>query len=155
MASSALYVGERGGARLFKIGRVGFDVGSLDAGLNAYTGTLRSERIFPAGPGGLVNFRRVVVHLMTNGSYEFTVKVWVDDRRTRLGDGSLQNITIAGSASGLSEVSEEIEIDSEGSHIQVEINVDSDDVTGIFLIESVMARGRIIRQSSTRSGEAE
>lgn len=154
MASSALYAGERSGARVFKVGRVGFDGGTQDLSADVYTGTFRTERIYPAGPGGLVNFRRVVINLLVTGDYEFTVKVWVDDTRTVLGSGATQTVTITGSSNGLSEITEEVEISAEGSHIQVELTVDSDDTSGIFLIEGIWGRGRVIRQTSSRSGEA-
>ena len=154
MADSALYVGERSGARIFKVGRVGFDTGTADLGSHVYTGTFRTERISPAGPGGLVNFRRIAIHLMATGTYTFSVKVWVDGVRTILGDETTQDVTITRAVGGLNEVTEEVEMEASGSHIQVEITVDSDDVTGLFLIESVSARGRVVRRSATRSAEA-
>lgn len=153
MAQSILYAGERSGARVFKVGRIGYDSGTADLGSHVYTGTYRTERIFPAGPGGLVKFRRVAIHLLASGSYTFTVKVWVDGARTVLGSGSTQTVSITGSPGTLNEVTEEIEIEAMGSSIQVEITVDSDDVTGVFLIEAIMGRGRVVRQSATRTGE--
>ncbi len=154
MAESSLYTGERDGARIFRIGRLGFDQGTQDLGANTYTGTFRSERIAPLGVGALINFRRVAIHLLSSGTYEFTVRVWVDDGRTELGTGVEQVTVINGGTGGLGEVTEEIEIEGEGSHIRVEITVDSDNITGIFLIESIQARGRPIREGSTRTGEA-
>ena len=99
MAQSSLYAGEKGGARIMKIGRIGFDevVGGGDLGSHVFTGTLRSERV---------------------------------------------------------EVTEEIEIEGTGSHIQIEITADSNDLKGIFLIESIKAKGRVIRLASGRSGVA-
>ena len=154
MAESSLYTGERGGARIFKIGRLGFDQGTSDLGSHVYTGTYRTERIAPLGPGGLINFRRVAIHLLSSGTYIFTVKVWVDDVRTQLADGTDQLATINAGAGGLTETTEEIEISAEGSHIRIEIQLDSDDLGGLFLIESIEARGRVVRESSTRTGEA-
>jgi len=154
MAESSLYAGERDGGRVFQIGRLGFDQGPSDLGANVYTGTFRSERISPAGVGGLVNFRRIAIHLMVSGSYTFTVKIWVDDGRTKLGTDATQEVTITGTAGGLKEVTEEVKIEANGSHCQVEITMDSDDITGIFLIESIRARGRVMRGSSTRGGVA-
>lgn len=156
MADSSLYAGERSGTncRIFKVGRVGFDTGTVDPGSNVYTGTFKTERIYPAGPGGLVNFRRVVIHVLASGSYTIKVKVWVDDTQTTLKSGAAQVVSIINTVSGLSEVSEEVKISKVGSFIQVEVTVDSDDVTGVFLIEGIWGRGRIIRQSSGRTGEA-
>ena len=152
MAESSLYAGERNGARVFRIGRIGFDEGPEDPGSTVYTGTFRSERIAPAGAGALINFRRVAIHLMSSGTYTFTVKVWVDDGRTTLASGTEQTVTVTGGGGALSETTEEVEIEGVGSHIQVEIVVDSDDVEGVFLIESILARGRVVRSSSGRTG---
>lgn len=154
MAESSLYVGERGGGRIFRVGRIGFDSPGDDLGSHTYTGTYRTERIAPAGRGGLVNFRRIGIHILSSGTYTFTVKIWVDDDRTVDGVGAAQAVTITGGDGALSETTEEVEIDAEGSHIQVEITVDSDDTTGLFLIEGIRARGRRIRRSSGRTGEA-
>lgn len=154
MAESSLYAGERDGGRVFQIGRLGFDQGSSDLTTTVYTGTIRSERIAPAGVGGLVNFRRISIHLLVSGSYTFTVKIWVDDGRTQLGTEATQEVTITGTAGGLKEITEDIKIEANGSHCQVEVTMDSDDITGLFLIEAIRARGRVLRGSSTRSGVA-
>lgn len=153
--ASSLYAGEHGGPRVFRIGRLGFDTGTSDPDSNVFTGSLKTERMHPAGVGGLVNFRRVDIHILSSGTYTFTVKVWVDDERTQLGDGSTQTITVSGGSGSLSESTEEIEISAVGESIQVEVTVDSDDVAGIFLIEGINARGRVIRQTGSRSGEAQ
>lgn len=154
MAESSLYAGEANGARVFRIGRIGFDQGTGDLGSHVYTGTYKSERIAPAGPGALVNFRRVAIHLLSSGTYTFTVKVWVDNDRSNTAGGVEQTVVVSGGRGALSEITEEVEIEAEGSHIQVEVTIDSDDITGIFLIEGIAARGRLVRQSSGRTGEA-
>ena len=157
MAQSSLYAGEKGGARIMKIGRIGFDevVGGGDLGSHVFTGTLRSERVAPAGVGALINFRRVAVHIMAYNDYEFTVKVWIDDGRTTRADGTTQTVTVSKTGgSELVEVTEEIEIEGTGSHIQIEITADSNDLKGVFLIESIKAKGRVIRLASGRSGVA-
>lgn len=74
--------------------------------------------------------------------------------RTQLQDGTDQLVTINGGGGGLSETTEEVEISAEGSHIRIEITLNSDDLGGLFLIESIDARGRPIRKSSTRTGDA-
>lgn len=154
MAESSVYAGERAGNKIFRLGRIGIDSGTADPGSTVYTGTIRTERIAPAGEGALVNFRRVSVHLLVSGSYTFTVKIWVDNGRSTLATGATQTVVITSTDSGLREVTEDIAIEAEGSHIQVEITVDSDDVGGIFLVEKIDARGRAIRGSATRSAEA-
>ena len=153
MAESSLYGGERGGGRIFRIGRIGFDQGPSDLGTHVYTGTWKTERFAPAGIGSLVNFRRVAIHLLTSGTYTFTVKIWVDDGQTRLADTSFQEVVISGGPGALRETTTEIALEAEGSHIQVEITLDSDDVTGLFLIERINAVGRVIRKSSSRGAE--
>jgi hypothetical protein len=111
MAESSLYAGERDGARVFQVGRLGFDQGTQDLSATVYTGTYRTERISPAGPNALVNYRRVAIHLLVSGSYTFTVKVWINDGRTQLGVGTEQEVTVTGTAGALQEVTEEIEIE--------------------------------------------
>jgi hypothetical protein len=154
MAESSLYAGERDGPRVFQIGRIGFDQGTQDLGSTVYSGTFRTERIAPAGEGALVNFRRVSIHLLSSGTYTFTVKVWVNDGRTALGTGSEQTVVVSGGGGSLQEITEDVKIEANGSHIQVEITADSDDINGIFLIESIRARGRVIRGTSGRAGVA-
>ena len=146
MAESSLYAGERGGGRIFKIGRLGFDQGATDLGAHVYTGTYRSERIAPAGVGALINFRRVAIHLLSSGTYTFTVKIWVDDGRTQLGDATTQTVVISGGSGAISETTEEVEIEATGSHIRVEVTADSDDILGVFLVEGIRARGRVLRR---------
>lgn len=151
MAESSLYGGERTGGKIFRIGRLGFDQGPSDFGTDVYTGVYRTERVQPAGPGALVNYRRIAIHLLASGTYTFTVKVWVDDGQTSSESGP-QTFTISGNGGNLREVTEEVVIEKEGSHVQVEISVDSNDITGLFLVESISARGRVLRESRTRSG---
>ena len=92
---------------------------------------------------------------MAYNDYEFTVKVWIDDGRTTRADGTTQTVTVSKTGgSELVEVTEEIEIEGTGSHIQIEITADSNDLKGIFLIESIKAKGRVIRLASGRSGVA-
>lgn len=157
MAESNLYAGERAGPRIFRIGRIGFDQGTADLGSYVYTGTYRTERFAPAGVGALINFRRVAIHLLVSGDYIFTVRIWVDDERTSTSTDPEQVVIFTSADDavlGEREVTREVELEAEGSHIQVEITVDSDDVDGIFLIEGIRARGRVIRRSSTRAGES-
>jgi hypothetical protein len=155
MAKSNLLAGDSAGPRIYRIGRIGFDQGSHDIGTQVYTGVYRTERIAPAGVGALVNFRRVAVHVLASDTYKFTVKVWVDNVRTSANDAPVQTVAISNSVGSLSEVTEEIAIEAEGSHIQIEIIVDSYDITGIFLIEGIRGHGRIARRASSRDSETE
>lgn len=153
MPSPVVFVGERSGARIFTLGRIGYDSAGDDLGSHTYTATARTERIFPGGPGALINFRRVVVHILADSTYSITIKVWVDGNRTTDGAGSTQTVTIAGGSGSLSEHTEEAAIEAEGSLIQVEVTVSSDSPTGLFLIEAINARGRVVRRGATRSSE--
>lgn len=152
MANSVIFAGEKAGGRIFKFGRLGYTNPGDDLGANTYTSKIKTERVYPAGPGALINFRRVVIHFFGSGPYEFVVKVWVDGVQTTLGDGTAQEVTITGNINTTSEISEEIEIAATGSNIQMEIAMDSDTMIGVFLLEQITARGRVIRQSSTRTG---
>lgn len=154
MAESSLYSGDRFGPTIYRIGRLGFDQGKYDLGTQPYTGTFRTERVAPAGVGALVNFRRVSIHLMASGHYTMTVRIWVDDERSKLSSGVAQTVVISRSPGVLREITEEVSVEAVGSHIQVEVSVVSDHVDGVFLIESVLARGRVMLLSSGREAES-
>jgi hypothetical protein len=135
-----LFIGERGGSRIYKVGRVGIDTGTADDG-GVYTGTLKTERFTPAGQDGLCYFRRVALRLWRTSAFALTMKVWVDERRTQVydttGHASDQTITITRGAPTFSpeETVVEASIWARGTSIQVQIEVASDSVTGIFLPE--------------------
>lgn len=153
MAGSSIYLGERTGARIFRLNRVGYDTAGADLGSHVYTGTFTTERITPAGPGSLVLFRGVCVNLYSSGTYSITVKVYVDDVQTKLGDGTNQTIVLASAVAREGKYSPEAAIEAYGSTIRVEVTVLSSAVTAPFAIESITASGRVIRGSKSRSGE--
>lgn len=153
MAGSSLYIGERSGARIFRLNRVGYDSAGADLGSHVYTATFRSERIAPAGLGALVLFRGVTINLYSSGTYSITVKVYVDDVQTKLGDNTAQTIVLASAVAREGKYSPEAAIEAVGRTIQVEVTVTSSAVTAPFMIESIIATGRVIRGAASRRGE--
>lgn len=154
MSGRSIFIGERAGARVFKLGRLGYDAGGSDLSSQVFIGTFRTERIAPAGPAGLINFRRVEIHVnVPAASYEYTVKVYVDNVQTVLGTGVSETVVINRTAAVAGEYTDEVAVQAVGNHIQVEITVDSNDVTTPFMIESITAHGRVLRGTNSRAGE--
>lgn len=149
----SMYFGQRDASRVLRLNRVGYDAAGNDNGSHTYTGTLRTERFSPAGPAGLVNFRKVVVHLYSSGTFNVTLKVWVDDVRTRLGDGTTQTIVITGATAVEGEYALEAAIEAQGKHIRVELTADSNVNTAPFFIEAITAHGRAVRGVIGRASE--
>lgn len=162
MAKSAVLIGEPDGGKIYQAGRVGFDAGSpvsLDSGSQSYTGTLKSERISPAGEGGLCVFRRVALRVLRSGSFEVTMKVYVDDEQTKIySSGSTQvdqAVVISRTNRALGETVIEADLEAVGTFIQVEIVVESGDVTGVFLPESIETHYRPIKAAKSRGAETQ
>lgn len=152
-----VYAAENSGARVYRIGRVGLDSGTQDAG-GVFTSTLRTDKFSPAGENGLVLFRRVSVRIWHTGTYTFTMKIYVDGVQTQIYSGSTQidqTITIVRAApiSSPAEQVEEADISAVGTYVEVEIAIDSDDLTGVFLPESIELHGHVIRQTKSRTAE--
>ena len=78
-----VFVAESGGPRIYKLGRVGLDAGTMDDG-GTYTGLLRTERSSPVGEDGLANFRRVAVRIFHTGFFNMTAKIFVDGEQTQI-----------------------------------------------------------------------
>lgn len=148
--SAPIYVCEVGQRRLYKVGRVGFDSGTADAG-GTYTATLRTEKISPTGEFGLSHFRRIGFRIFRTGSFTITVKVYVDGVQTKIFDSSSakidQVITITKAAPTISpeETLVDADIDASGTYIEVELTVASNQVTGVFLPEELDIHYRPIR----------
>lgn len=147
-----LFVVEATGARLYKMGRVGFDSGSADPGGN-FTATMRTEKISPAGELGYCQFRRIGFRVFRTGSFTITVKVFVDGVQTQIYDASSvkvnQTIVIAKAAPSISPEETEVEADisANGTYIEVELTVTSNNVSGLFLPEELEVHYRPIRQA--------
>lgn len=139
-------------ARVYKMGRVGFDSGATDPG-GSYTATLRTEKISPAGELGYCHFRRIGFRIYRTGSFTLTAKVYVDGVQTQIFDSSSvkvnQTIVIEKTAPVLSpeETLVEADIDAKGSYVEVELTVSSGSVTGVFLPEELEVHYRPIRQA--------
>lgn len=152
-----VYAAENTGARIYRIGRVGFDSGLQDAG-GIYTATLRTDKFTPAGEDGLVQFRRVAIRIWHTGAYELVMRVYVDGVQTSYyvtNTVTAQQVTFTRSAptSSPAEQVEEADIEKIGTSIEIELVLNSDDVTGIFLPETIEIHGRVIRQSKSRTAE--
>ncbi|KKL97823.1 hypothetical protein LCGC14_1830570 [marine sediment metagenome] len=165
-----IITGDYSGSRIYTIGRVGYDSAGDDEG-GVFTASLRSERFSPAGEGGLVTFRRIQARIWHTGAFSGIMKAFIDGVQTQIfSSGALVDQSVAFSASAPTEVGSDggaetiIEMDvgvlpdvngnskgSSGTYIEVEISVDSDDVTGIFLPESFWIGHRVIRAGLQRS----
>jgi len=138
--------------RIYKFGRVGFDSGSGDPGAN-FTATMRTEKISPAGDLGLCQFRRIGFRIYRTGAFTLTVKVYIDGIQTKIFDASSnkvdQTIVIAKAAPSISpeETLVEADIDGQGSYIEVELTVTSNNITGVFLPEELDIHYRPLRQA--------
>lgn len=152
-----VFAAENAGPYVYRIGRVGLDTGSQDTG-GVFTGTLRTDKFSPAGENSLTHFRRVSVRIWHTSFYSFTMTVYVDGVQTQVYSGStLTNqsvfFTRGAPTTSPAESVEEADINAHGTSIEVEITVDSDDISGIFLPESIEVHGRVIRPALSRGAE--
>src|SRR5687767_9427184 len=112
--------------RVYKFGRVGFDSGSSDPG-GAFTATLRTEKISPAGEHGKCHFRRIAFRIFRTSNFTMSVKVYVDGVQTKVYDASSakvdQVISIVKDAPTISpeETMVEGDINAQGTYIEVEL----------------------------------
>ena len=154
-----IYLGESGGSRIYKVGRTGLDTGTADTG-GAYTGTLKTEKISPAGEDGLCYFRRVAIRCWHTGGYTMTVTVYVDGAQTQVysattGVKETQSVTfvVAAPTSSPAETISEIDLtEAHGTFIEVQVVAVSTNVTGVWLPESVEVHYLPLRQAKSRGG---
>lgn len=145
--------------RVYKFGRVGFDSGQSDPG-GAFTATMRTEKISPAGENGKCHFRRVAFRIFRTGSFTISVKVYVDGVQTKVYDSSSnkvdQVISITKSAPSISpeELLVEGDIDARGTYIEVELTVTSSNIAGLFLPEELNVHFRPMRQAKQEGAES-
>jgi hypothetical protein len=136
------FIGAADGAGVYKVGRVGLDLGSADPG-GAFTGTFKTERFSPAGEDGLCEFRRVALRIWRTSKFTLTLTVWVDDLPTQVysltGVASDQSLVVSRGTPAVSpeEIVVEMEIRARGTFIQVQGDVVSSSVSGVFLPESL------------------
>jgi hypothetical protein len=147
-------VAENGGNHLYAIGRVGLDTGTADDG-GVYTGLLRTERISPAGEGGLVHFRRVLLRVWHSGAFAGTLRAYVDETQTQVYSGPVlvdqaYAFSHAAPLASPDETLVEMDVNAVGTFIEVELEVDSDAITGVFLPEVIAVGCRILRPGRQR-----
>ena len=159
--TTPVYVPELDGSRIYKVGRVGYETGTEDAG-RVYTGLMRSEKISPQGEAGWCRFRRVVLRVRHTSTFTCAVRVYVDGVQTTVYDQTdmltgatvLQEVTFAEEAPSNppDEVILQVDVIAKGTYIEVELECDSDDVAGTFLPESLEVHYVPVR--GTRQGDA-
>lgn len=136
-----IFLMEYNGDRIYQIGRVGIDTGTADDG-GVYTGYVRTEKWAPLGEGEDVYFRKVVCKVRHSGTFECKLRAYVDDRQTQYYSSGVltnQEATFTGAINSGDENPKEslleFEISARGNHIEVELEVVSNKVTGFFLPE--------------------
>lgn len=156
-----VFISERNGSRIYRVGRVGYDSGDQDTG-GSYVGTLKSENQSPLGEQGLCHFRRISMRIRHTGAFTMTLTVYVDGQQTQIYDSNsvLVDQTISftqGVPTGVSpaEALLEADISAKGTYIQVRIQVTSTNVTGIFLPESFDVSYRPLREAKTATAESQ
>jgi len=164
MANTLVYLGEIGTGKIYRVGKVGFDSGataSYDPNSTAFTGTLKTERMSPAGENALVRFRRVALRVLQSGGWTVKFTIWVDDKQTQTYDNDTagspkvdQTITISNPSTdtgALKEALIEADIDAVGTYIQVQIELVSSDITGVFMPESIETQVQVMRETVSRA----
>lgn len=158
-----VFFGQRNGPWIFKVGRAGYDPGQLDAGGSSYTAKWATEKISPAGANALLHFRRITLKVRRTGSFTLKMRALVDDVRTKVYDVNGvsvdQEVTFTKAAPTVQEEQEtylDMDIDARGTHVEVEWDVVSTDVEGVFLPERLDVHARVLRESKQEgSAEAE
>jgi len=153
-----IITGDRDSSRVYTIGRVGYDSSGDDQG-GVFSANLRTERLSPAGEGGLVVFRRIQARIWHTGAFSGTMVAYVDGVQTQdYSTGALADQSMAFSASaptavgsdGGAETIIEMDLSAYGTYIEVEMSVDSNNVTGVFLPESFWIGHRVVRAGLQR-----
>lgn len=142
------------GNRVYAAGRVGLDTGPDDVG-GPYTALMRTERFSPAGEDGLVHFRRVMLRVWHTGAFSGTLRCYVDEAQTQYYVGSTATdqelaFSVDAPVTSPDEALVEMDISAVGTFIQVELEVDSDAITGVFLPESIIVGARVLRPGRQR-----
>lgn len=167
MANTVVLFGEAGSNSIYQIGKVGYDSGPsgalyTDPDDTPFTGTLKTERISPAGEDALVRFRRVALRAYKVGTWAATFTVWVDDVQTKIWDNDGDSVTFGeqldqvvtitseSDDTGEGEAVIEVDIDATGTFIQVQVELQSDEIQGYFLPESIEVHLQAIREAKSR-----
>lgn len=155
-----IFIAAKNDHKLYRIGRVGYDSGDQDPG-GAYVATLKSERISPAGDHGYVHFRRIGLRVLHSGTFTITMRVYVDDVQTTIYNASstavAQEIVFTKTApsSATAEALLEADISAKGTFVQVELEITSTNVSGVFLPEEVELHARAIRGVIEHAAESQ
>jgi len=151
--STRLLVAQNGGSKIYALGRTGFDSGTADVG-GVYSALLRTDPLSPDGEDGLTHFRRIMLRVRHTGAFVCIMRCYVDGAQTQIYSGGVltnQAVTFTKAAPTFypagseAETLLEMDINARGTFIVIELAVDSDDITGVFLIESAMVGRRTIR----------
>jgi len=158
MANTRLFLGAADTNILYRVGQVGIDTGNQDSGAATYVVSISTERQYPAGRNALINWRRVAVRLLRTAPVDITMRVYVDEIQTQVYDASsnLVNQTIVFNQTGGGECEEVVEADIQavGTSIRIELDINSNDIDGILLLEPFEAHGRTIRPAKSRAAES-
>jgi len=150
---------ENTGSRVYKIGRVGLDSGTQDTG-GVYTAVLKTERISPLGEVGLVVIRRVAVRIWRTGAFQATMKVFVDGAQTTTFDAGgnkvLQSVSFTAVAPTAPPIESWIEasVNAPGTYVEVELDVASNTLTGIFLPAEAEVHFYPLRRAKERGAQS-
>ncbi len=156
MATTKLFIGAADSPTLYRIGQVGIDTGNTDSGAAIYKAILETERQYPAGRDAVVHWRRVAVRLWRSGAVDLLMKVFIDEVQTQYflaGVATDQEIAFSLTGGGEREDVIEADINAVGASIRVLLEIDSDDVAAVVLIEPIEAHGRPLRQAKSRAAE--
>lgn len=161
MSNVIPFVGQLDGSRVYRLGVIGTDTGTADPSSGVYQGRIMTERVSPMGEGGLALFRRAIIRVLKSGVFTATFKVYIDDVQTQIFDATSdqsvlipQVVVVTSTASALKEEIITIDLSQQGTYFQLECTVDSDDLSGVFLIESITAEMYPIRETISRGGES-
>src|SRR6267142_728286 len=155
-----VFAAESGGSRVFKIGRVGLDTGTMDTG-GSYSATLKTERISPMGENTLLMFRRVACRVWRTGGFTTIMTVYVDGIQTQiynsLGQLVPQSVTFVVPPPVVSPIESWIEssIKAPGTYIEVQLAVRSDQLTAIFLPAEIEVHFYPIRTAKERAAQSQ
>jgi hypothetical protein len=154
-----VFAAESGGSRVYKVGRVGLESGNQDTG-GPYTATLKTERISPLGLNALLMFRRVACRIWLTGGYTVTMTVYVDGKQTQIysATGVLmpQAITFAAGPPTTAPIETWIEasIRAPGTYVEVQLVIQSNSLTGIFLPAEMEVNFYPIRTAKERKAQS-
>lgn len=153
-----VFAAQNAGSRIYRIGRVGIDSGTSDTG-GSYVSTLKTEKFSPAGENGLCYFRRAAVRIWHTSNFTVTMRMYVDGVRTKVYSGGVLvdqtvSITQAAPSTSPTETVVEASLQAQGTYIEVELELTSTNVNGVFLPEHIEIGYLPVKQSKSRGAES-